>query len=269
MCIIIAKPAGVSLPSVDTLKTCWDANPDGSGIALAQGSHVSITKGFMAWSDFENALSLIPDTTTPAMIIHFRIATHGAVMPSTCHPFPVTDSVEALGAQNSMDSLVITHNGIIHGMDTDDATSDTMAYIRDVMTPLRRLCPDIIHDENALDIIGSTIGSKMALIDSAGDLVTIGDFEEDNGVFYSNSSYKAPRFTRWTPTDWTEYRTWWYESDVPATDDTMDFNGSDVLPFDHCQGCVERWECLECGAWCDSEDDAREVAYFGQEAYII
>ena len=34
MCVAIYKPANVKTPSLDTLKRCWDANPDGAGFAL-------------------------------------------------------------------------------------------------------------------------------------------------------------------------------------------------------------------------------------------
>ena len=50
MCVAIYKPENVQTPSLDTLKRCWDANPDGAGFALLTGGDkyaIEIHKGYM------------------------------------------------------------------------------------------------------------------------------------------------------------------------------------------------------------------------------
>ena len=42
MCIIAAKPAGVAMPSRDTIRTMWDSNRDGAGIMYVEGNNVHI-----------------------------------------------------------------------------------------------------------------------------------------------------------------------------------------------------------------------------------
>ena len=37
MCVAIYKPENIQMPSLDTLKKCWEANPDGAGFALFTG----------------------------------------------------------------------------------------------------------------------------------------------------------------------------------------------------------------------------------------
>ena len=44
MCVAIYKPENIQTPSLDTLKKCWDANPDGAGFALCTGGHTCPNK---------------------------------------------------------------------------------------------------------------------------------------------------------------------------------------------------------------------------------
>lgn len=99
MCIIVYKPQGRMLPSLDTLRACWDNNPDGAGIMWPDGEQVNIRKGFMTWPDFLKALDDVTsgiDVEGVPMALHFRIATHGAVVPGCCHPFAVKDSFDKM-----------------------------------------------------------------------------------------------------------------------------------------------------------------------------
>ena len=48
MCIIIAKKSGVDIPTVETLKNCFENNSDGSGYAFYRAGQVHIKKGFMS-----------------------------------------------------------------------------------------------------------------------------------------------------------------------------------------------------------------------------
>ena len=62
MCIIAAKPAGVNMPSYDTLRTMWNANNDGCGFMYVENGQVRIEKGFMKYKNFtkSGALSYLP-----------------------------------------------------------------------------------------------------------------------------------------------------------------------------------------------------------------
>lgn len=98
MCIIAAKPAGVKMPSRDTIRTMWAGNPDGAGVMYAQDGKVRIDKGFMKLSDLEAHLDKLErslDLTATGVVLHFRITTHGGTCPENCHPFPLTDSSPA------------------------------------------------------------------------------------------------------------------------------------------------------------------------------
>ena len=58
MCVAIYKPENIQTPSLDTLKKCWEANPDGAGFALFTGGDkyaIEIHKGYMTWKQFVTA----------------------------------------------------------------------------------------------------------------------------------------------------------------------------------------------------------------------
>lgn len=258
MCIIVAKPKNVQMPSMETLSNCFANNHDGAGYMLATGKTVEVRKGFMDWESFKQAIRGEGDLTDIAVVMHFRIATHGKVQPSCCHPFPVTDDMKRLRQTSCADTLCAAHNGVIHGMETTDDISDTMAYIAGVLAPMRRLSPSLMFSDDALTIIERTIGSKMALLDASGELVTIGSFLEQAGVLYSNSSY-----TRSVST-YRSYESVWDGYDAAYAD----YYGSDSstprlpgmwgVPFPVCESCPECMECIEYMPYCGSAREARE-----------
>ena len=117
MCIAILKPVGKSL-SRELLYNCYTSNPDGCGFAYATGDDVIIHK-FMKFEDFYNEYQKYDGKYT--MLIHFRIATHGAVELENCHPFVL----------NSRMALI--HNGIIAGYGDKKTKSDTRDFIDKVL----------------------------------------------------------------------------------------------------------------------------------------
>ena len=48
MCIAIYKPKGNTI-SKDTLKNCFDNNPDGSGFMYAQNDKLVVKKGYILY----------------------------------------------------------------------------------------------------------------------------------------------------------------------------------------------------------------------------
>lgn len=269
MCIIVAKPAGVQCPSLETLETCFNSNPDGAGLMFPDGDQVRIIKGFMAWDEFSSTLKALGDVTNTGLVMHFRITTHGGTRPECCHPFPLTDDDTALRALDTRAAVGVAHNGVIHGQATDATTSDTMAYIRDVLAPLQHMAGDLLANDDAMTVVESTIGSKLAFLEPDGAITTVGDFIEENGVFYSNSSFKpAPRM--WRPTTpptaasaWGAFIDW---DDEPTDGDMFDLIAR--LPYASCSGCDMAEDCaLDC-PYCSSESEAEynsSVSYYWDE----
>ena len=93
MCIIAIKQAGTPV-DWSILDACDLNNPDGGGYAFTTEAGVIIRKGFFHLDEMQAQLeSETIDTTAKTIMFHFRIATHGKVAPSTCHPFPISSDV--------------------------------------------------------------------------------------------------------------------------------------------------------------------------------
>lgn len=257
MCIIVAIPRKTPFPTVETMKECFRRNPDGAGFMYADGKSVQIRKGFMKFDDFVNALEGedIPEDT--AVVLHFRIATSGKVKPSTCHPFPISDSKDELQALKTACRFGLAHNGVISGRTTYEGWSDTMDFTANVVTPLARMNPSFMHSTEAKELLKGACMSKLAILDNSGDMMLVGDFVEDKGIFYSNTSYLPVK------TDWSSYANWWNgawyedEEDEAAWDAIVKQVAK--LKWQACQLCTEQYECAEYGEWCHSERTAIEA----------
>lgn len=192
MCIIAAKPAGIPMPSAQTIENMWYGNRDGAGFMYAENGMVHIQKGFMKLAEFQNALIELAkthDLTKLPLVMHFRITTHGGTKPENCHPFPVTDSLGVLTKRVSKAKLGVAHNGIID-ITPRKGISDTMEYIISQLAPLHRAIPKFYKYDDLMLMISNATQSRLAFLTDEGSLHTIGNFIEDNGVLYSNTSYK-------------------------------------------------------------------------------
>ena len=273
MCIIVAKPIDVAMPDVETLEECFLSNPDGAGFMYADGKSVRIRKGFMTFDDFVDALNEeIPDgeCTGTAIVMHFRIATSGKVKPACCHPFPISDERALLQATEYEGRYGIAHNGVISGRKTYDGWSDTMDFVAEVVTPLMKMNPRFMDDDMALDLLEGACMSKLAILNNAGDIATVGRFYEDHGVLYSNESYlkRTWRYSSYGKVwgDANYYGTYGslardYTSDpyygAPFGEKLEDLIAK--LPYEVCADCLMNEECCLTTPYCLTEDEAEEV----------
>lgn len=203
MCIIAAKAKGVKMPDRKTIRTMWYGNPDGAGVMYAKDGKVRIDKGFMKLSDFEAYLDKLEksiDTTATAIVMHFRITTHGGTRPENTHPFPVTDSLKRLQLTHCTAPLGVAHNGVITIQPRSREISDTMEYIASQLAPLSKALPSFYEDANAMQMIQNAIRSRMVFLTGDGELAYTGDFVEDAGVMYSNTSFRGRQ--RYSYFDW-------------------------------------------------------------------
>lgn len=256
MCIIVYKPQGKQLPSTETLRACWDNNPDGAGIMWAAGDHVSIRKGCMEWPAFLEALDEVTssiDVEDTPMALHFRIATHGAVVPGCCHPFAVKDSFAKMRSAEIEAAFGFMHNGALSGLKTDDAISDSMAFAKAVLAPPKAMSDDFLGDKRALCIIeNSTQGSRFLLMPKTGLVRIFGNWVEDHGILYSNGNFK-PRFSCEPALfDNLVYDAW-------ATFGVLDEDLARYGMFEACKDCPMLFECVEHLPVCTDEVQASEM----------
>lgn len=253
MCIVVAKPIDVEMPDMETLKRCFDVNPDGAGFMYADGKCVRIRKGFMTFEDFVEALDHeLPHgmRTETAIVMHFRIETSGGVNQKCCHPFPVTDDEDKLRSTRIDARVGVAHNGVIQGRRTGKDWSDTMDFVAGIMTPLMRIEPDFMCDDDALDLLEDACGSKLAIMNHTGEIATVGKFYDNEGVLYSNTGYVK---STWR---YSSYGNVWGDANYYGTYPDYGDGMSDLLdklPFYACDGCMWAEECALTEPICDTE----------------
>ena len=263
MCVIVAIPAGTEYPSDETLKACWNTNPDGAGFMYADGKQVIIRKGFMKWEDFAEALDAEMIPKESAVVMHFRIATSGKVQPKCCHPFPISSDKEDLQDTAIESRFGIAHNGVIQGRHTEDGWSDTMDFVANVVAPLARMHPSFMYSDDAKELLQGACRSKLAIMNHASELMLVGDFTNVDGAWYSNTNHL------WRTSGWSSYGNVWSRWDDYYSgfswDDEEDeddwYKGWDEIDFafESCEACPM---VVDCGAekpCCEDELEALAV----------
>ena len=216
MCIAIAKPVGVDIPSDEILTNCFKNNPDGAGFAFNHNNEVIIRKGYMKLKDFLDAFHKYDEKfnfKNRGVLIHTRITTHGGTNPQMCHPFPINSDEGALKKIEYSSPYAVIHNGII-SLTSAEATrkkdmSDTAVFVQKYLTKIAKN-KNWFGNEANIELIEELIDSKMAILNGNGSIVMTSGFTEDEGIFYSNSSYLENKYKK--VYDWD-----WYEDDYSYT----------------------------------------------------
>lgn len=201
MCIIVFKPSGEKMPKRKRLMKCWENNPDGAGYMFPSNNQVIIKKGFMDYSDFIQSLQddyKKYGEQTP-FVLHFRISTQGGVKKGLTHPFPFSNNMEDMKKTRVKCQIGVAHNGIIdlttesYWKRKEVDYNDTMKFIAEYMTLIIDNF-DWHKNKGKVKLIERLIsGSRMAVMDGLGHTELIGNWVEDDGIFYSNNYYKEPR----------------------------------------------------------------------------
>lgn len=259
MCIIVYKPDKVAMPSEDILRLCWQHNSDGAGFSFIRDGLVHGRKGFMKLKDMLEALkNEAQHYQDGALLMHFRIATHGLKDASATHPFPVSCVEEHLTWRNYSAQVVVAHNGIVTGFgDFVGGLSDTQHFIKDILS--KPTIKDNLHDETFGKLIAQASTSKWCVMSKDGRVTTIGDWEESKGVLYSNDGYLERSFsTVYAGTGYTELegeehwkRAWSRYEQRQGDCSSLDKQADDLLDgvCPACQRDLEMdqaWNCPHC-----------------------
>lgn len=207
MCLIVVKPVGMKMPSNRQLNYWRGTHPDGFGLAFPYQGKVRILKGAMDNKEMfcllDKAKKCLGKTKLKDVniLFHFRQATHGLITPGNCHPFPVTNSPEALVALDVITDCAVAHNGIISGYDTNTYAqtdgvwhfapsniSDTQEFIKEYLVPLG----EVVWHPTVQRLIEACTNSLFALL-SSNRVDYIGKFENERGCYYSNGGYKKAK----------------------------------------------------------------------------
>ncbi len=194
MCIICVSPAKIRQPSISSIRTMFEANPHGAGYMYARDGMVHISKGYMNIDDFLAALKDEHFTAKDPVVYHFRISTQAGVNPQMTHPFPLSNQPAHMKALDVDCRCGVAHNGIIR-LTTDPTNreySDTAIFITDYLSAIIRR-PEDLKDPEILRLIHRLAGSKFAIMDASGYIATVGEFINEKGLLFSNSSYSMER----------------------------------------------------------------------------
>ena len=197
MCIIAVSKRGVKQPTRAQMEAMYSRNHDGAGYMYARDGKVTIHKGFMTFDEFYRAVRDEHFTADDPVVYHFRISTQAGVNPWMTHPFPLTKDRKKCESLDLTCAVGIAHNGIIRM--TSDAKetrfSDTVIFITDYMTKLIRKREDIT-DPAVNEMIANLTNSRWAIMDGfTGDVVTVGNFFDDDGILFSNAGYTSVPYT--------------------------------------------------------------------------
>ena len=163
MCVIIVKRKGVEMPSEHILRAAYRANSDGMGVVSSMGR--MRTLNFCKFMDHIRGIS-----KEDSCVIHFRLATHGSVRIANCHPF-------------KQGNLYFFHNGILPVRPYIGRTDSETAFTEMLYPVIRERGLD---SAEALSAIESIRGCSRFAFYEDGEITTFGDFEDIDGVLYSN-----------------------------------------------------------------------------------
>lgn len=166
----------------------FTCNRDGFGFAWREDGKVKFKKGYMKIHEAWAAYSEFCKKPSFPHVVHFRLGS--PVCQELTHPFIISESSE-LVLKGEADNVMF-HNGIVSGWkDRMWEMFFKLGYIPDGKISDTRIIAMMYHlfGENIFELID---GKFVAF--GATKIKLYGKFEEEDGIWYSNNSYK-PRIT--------------------------------------------------------------------------
>lgn len=196
MCIAVYSLKGNDIPTKEILKNCFKANPDGCGFSYSYKGTVYTYKGYFKFNKFYNKLMECDKKyclKEQGVLLHFRIATHGAVDAANCHPFALTSNEHKLKSSATKSYYSVIHNGICSctsSASKKEPLSDTARFVRDYLSKIATY-ENWFHNPHTIPFIEQLIDSKMAILSGKGEIIATSGFHKaDDGNYYSNHSYE-------------------------------------------------------------------------------
>jgi predicted glutamine amidotransferase len=233
MCLlVVCKPNAI--PKREELTEGACSNPHGYGFAMVIDGKIFRYRTMSARKAVSKFIHMRQQNPQGYAIWHARYATHGVRNVDNCHPFQVGDDTDT----------VLAHNGVLDTfIGKDDKRSDTRIFAEDTLPKIGGVCA--LEDENLYRMVeGWASGSKIAVLTTNPKaqyqlyLINekLGNWD-DNGVWWSNSSYKRTTYTTTT-----------YYSPTPTT--TIAYDKSSEYDIEQAYYA----ELLEHGNIADSKD---------------
>lgn len=219
MCIICIKKKGIKFPSIQSVKNMCKQNPDGFSMVVQSGCrkpeiYKTLNEGKFIKRYKDIAQNYDPSCTS--LYIHARIKTHGTMRIENCHGW-------------KENGLIFAHNGILSIANRDDLT-DSETFFRDIFIPAYELGGWKLGEKTINAIIGT---SKFVFMDDNGEIKHYGNYIEDDGLLYSNTSYLQRRYEAYGWDGYLPYKGSGYyaKTKTSASDWNRDFLDKDADCF--------------------------------------
>ena len=186
MCIIANVPKGVGTINQSTLENMTNNNGHGFGVSYIEDDEIKVFKTMDSKEFVTRVMDIQKEhSKTSDILIHCRIATSGTTDINNCHPFHVNNET------------VFAHNGVLNCVEPTDKMSDTRMFNK---VFLKNMQPNFLNVKRIREFIGEIIGSdKMvfqtvnAVLDKNTYIINKELGTEENGIWFSNTSYKTTR----------------------------------------------------------------------------
>ena len=219
MCLLVSQPEGVTLP-YDLFLDAYKHNNDGLGIAIPTGTEVKIVRA-LPDSAITAYRIYLRHAAGKKCAIHLRMATHGTVNMSNCHPFHIHGG------------LYLMHNGVLK-IDTksNPKRSDTWHFSKELRLAVEEFGAELMLSEEYRAKLGKIIGygNRLAFITKDDVfLVNEDDGMEAFGCWLSNEYAWTPElhgyessygYGRWNYSGYSKAWDNWEDEDEPWEKDT-------------------------------------------------
>lgn len=235
MCIIISKDKNCDrLPTIGELTNCFEYNRDGAGFMYVDKRRVIIEKGFMNLEIFINRFQELckkyNDFKQKALVIHCRIGTSSGNTPENTHPYAITTKEKRLHKLYDETDLAVVHNGIISSYtpkNKNSSVNDTQKFILEYLAPIHKHFKTAYKMGKFRDGIKDITNSKFVFLDKEERTYYVGDFVNENGLKFSNTTYKDMK------TYYSNYCNWgWKKSNDYYYDDFDDMDATEIIEDD-------------------------------------
>lgn len=194
MCVIVSCDRG-KYPDANIIRQCRDSNSDGNGFAYVEDGVVHYEKGATLQRCLE--VTRYCEKNDLPLVLHFRIATIGAVTKELCHPFPTDDPNSARLDRRGTAGEVLFHNGSTRSA-TRMARHSIAADGKPDITAPKGNSTDW-SDSRALALLTARYGplflkdeaqtNRFVLLKSDGTFQYYGTWRDHQGMRFSNMSW--------------------------------------------------------------------------------
>ncbi len=166
------------MPSYEELKRAARHNPDGFGFVSSNGL-------YWRGMDFERFYQMLQRVgINDSCIMHLRIATHGSIKTSNCHPF-------------YYNGIYFAHNGILYNTRVYGDVTDSETEFRTILEPA--ISDWGIDSPQFQRLVARRIGySKFAFM-IGGEIRLFGNWINDKGLMWSNLNHRPIYEMSYTP----------------------------------------------------------------------